>query len=92
MTIGSYVIFYYIDGEAPCSLEDILVFCSGASHVPPLGFDKPPTISFEYESVLATASTCDIQLRLPVLHGCDYLKFKDAMILSLKGNDGFGGV
>lgn len=41
---------------------------------------------------LATASTCDIILRLPTLHGEDYQSFKEAMIMSLKGNDGFGGV
>ena len=80
------------DGDIPCSIEDILVFCTGASQVPPLGFEKYPTLTYHYEGILATASTCDIQLKLPVAHGGDYVKFKDALILSFKGNDGFGGV
>lgn len=69
----------------------ILEFVSGASQVPPLGFDKPPTITFTYGGILATASTCDVQLRLPVMDG-GYSKFKDSMILSFKGNNGFGCV
>ena len=40
---------------------------------------------------LATASTCDLQLRLPVCQGDHYESFKQDMILSAKGNDGFGG-
>ena len=68
------------------------MFCSGASQVPPLGFDRSLTLTFHYAGVLATASTCALQLRLPVCHGSDYSNFKDIMIMSLKGNDGFGGV
>lgn len=43
-------------------------------------------------SRFCTSSTCDIQLRLPTCYGEDYQAFKDAMIMSLKDNDGFGGV
>lgn len=70
-------------------MEDVLVFFSGSSCIPPLGFDKQPTISFNHDGTLATASTCDLQLRLPVVHD-SYEKFKEAMLLSLKGHDGFG--
>ncbi len=79
-----------VDGE--CSIEDLLIFCSGASQIPPSGFDGYPSITFEREGILATASTCALQLRLPVSHGDRYIDFKEAMILSLKENDGFGGV
>ena len=70
----------------------MLIFFSGASQVPPLGFDKHPAIAFNHEGLLATASTCDLQLRLPVIHEPSYQNFRDALILSIKGNDGFGGV
>ena len=76
-----------VDGEIPCSLEDVLIFFSGSDQVPPLGFEKEPAISF-HDSVLATSSTCDLQLRLP-MHG-SYTRFREAMYLSTKGNDGFG--
>ncbi len=81
-------------GGVPCSLEDILVFFSGTDRVPPLGFDVHPSVTFLYDKKLkfATASTCSLQLRLPTCQVDNYSKFKEDMILSLKGNDGFGGV
>ena len=81
---------FYTDGDVDCSLEDILVFLSGTDVIPLLGFDKLPTVSFNL-GVLATSSTCDVQLWLPTGHN-NYTAFKDAMLLSIKGNDGFGGV
>ena len=65
---------------------------SGANCIPPLGFEKHPTLSFLKDSLFATASTCDLQLRILTIHGTSYSKFKEALILSIKGNDGFGGV
>ena len=47
---------------------------------------------FLHGKKLATASTCDLELRIPTCHGANYDDFKSDMILSLKGNDGFGGV
>lgn len=80
------------DGDSECSLEDVLVFFSGAACIPPLGFEKDPILTFNRGCRLATASTCDLQLRIPTIHGNDYPSFREAMILSFKGNDGFGGV
>ena len=48
--------------------------------MPPLGFDsEASSIIFLYdlESWLPTASTCSIQLRLPISHGDKYQQFKD---------------
>lgn len=73
-----------------CTTADVLVFCSGSSSIPPLGFDNTPTIAFNTDGgILATASTCDVQLRIPVVHN-SYDSFKEAMVLSIKGHDGFG--
>ena len=59
------------DGDMKCSLEDVLLFFSGASTVPPLGFPLKPSFRFLYgeESRLAIASTCDLVLRIPTCHG-----------------------
>ena len=82
------------EGANICSLEDVLVFFTGANQVSPLGFDKECTITFIHDPAakLATSSTCDLELRLPTCHEEDYTSFKEAFVMSLKDNDGFGGV
>ena len=69
------------------------MFFSGASSEPPLGFDIKPSLVFIHTAgaTLPTASTCDLQLRVPATYK-QYDGFKEAMILGLKGNDEFGGV
>ena len=71
----------------------MLIFFTGADRMPPLGFSKPLTLSFLVDptSKFATASTCDLQLRLSTGYGSNLNAFVDGMI-SFKGNDGFGGV
>ena len=45
---------------------DVLVFMSGADQEPPFDFPYEPKVTFLYGSEkLCTASTCDLQLRLP---------------------------
>ena len=70
-------------------LEDVMVFFSGASAEPPLGFATRPQVVFT-EQRLARASTCLLELQLP-LHD-NYSSFKSAMLLSLKGHNGFGQI
>ena len=72
----------------------MLVFFTGADRIPPMGFSKRLTATFllNPKDKFATASTCDLQLRIPTGYGNNLDAFVDAMILSLKGNDGFGGV
>ncbi len=77
----------------------MLKFTSGADRLPPLGFEKTPKVEFlpvydqfGFVRKFATASTCDITLRLPTCHGESYNLFKESMIMSLKDNDGFGGL
>lgn len=76
-----------------CDLKDILVFTSGSDRIPPIGFAKDPSVTFLHSksSYLPTASTCDIQLRLPTIHK-EYDQFKEYFMLGIKGHDGFGGV
>ena len=61
---------------------------SGTDTIPPHEFH--PTIVFSHgNAILPTASTCDLELRIPATHS-NYVKFRDAMVLGLKGHDGFG--
>jgi len=83
----------FTDGSTGCTLGDILAFFTGADRIPPLGFEKKPTVAFLPEDdMFATSSTCDLVLRLPVKYGESLQRFKQAMIMSLKDNDGFGGI
>ena len=68
-------------------------FFTGADKIPPLGFNKTPSLEFldGCDKILPTASTCSITMRIPTCYK-EYGCFKDAMNLALKGNDGFGGV
>ena len=49
----------------------------------------PSLVFLRDNQVLPTASTCDLQLRLPIRYS-DFTRFKDAMVLALKCHDGFG--
>eukprot|EP00731_Ephydatia_muelleri_P014783 Em0008g503a len=72
-----------------CTLGDLLSFFTGSSTIPPQGFNKQCTITFNHGSDrLPTASTCSLEIRLPTCHGEDYGSFKDAMVLALKCHDG----
>ena len=84
---------YFAEREIECSLEDLLTFMTASDCVPLGGYAKAPTVIFLHHetAILPTASTCDLQLRLPAVHK-KYEKFRDAMLLGILGNDGFGGV
>ena len=77
-------------GVEGCTLEDVCVFFSGASSVPPGGWPKKPKIEFIPDALLPTSSTCSLILRLPTVHK-NYEQFKNVLILALRSNDGFGG-
>ena len=84
-------LFDTVEGEVNCQLEDLVIFFSGADRPPPLGFPTQPDLEFlDQNAILPTASTCSLVIRLPICHS-NYDDFKDAMILALQGNHGFGG-
>ena len=77
------------------TLKDILVFSTGTDRVPPGGFYTQPKISFlspDPSQVLATASTCELCLRLLTIYADNAEKFEDYFTFSLKGYIGFGTV
>jgi hypothetical protein len=81
-----------IAGATSCCVSDVLVFFTGADVVPPMGFEKKPKVTFLPEdATLCTASTCDLQLRLPTRYRT-YKSFRAAILMSIIDNNGFGGL
>jgi len=92
------------DGTRRISLEDVLVFWTGASSVPPLGFpapsildehqtaDKPLSISFcsGDDGRLPYASTCGLKLWLPLR--CELVEFERRLTMAFRDCGGFGKV
>lgn len=68
-----------------CSLEEILIFCTGSNNVPVFGFDHPIYIEFLHEdsSVFPKANTCGLHLHLPVTHD-NYDTFKNQMSYGIR--------
>ena len=88
------VSFYYLDiaGDIQCSLEEVLIFCSGADSVPVGGFNKKIDIVFLGDNeILPTASTCSLVMRIPTCHNSNE-KFNEMMLLGLQGGIEFGSV
>ena len=82
----------FIGGELDIGLSDVLAFFSGADQVPPLGFEHTATLSFHRgQEVLPTASTCTLELTLPILH-LEYSSFRRFMHTGLREHGGFGRV
>ena len=69
-------------------MSDVCVF-SGARQPPPLGFPKKPKLKFLHGGKFPTASTCAFIFSIPI-HST-YDAFREAMLLGILGNDGFGG-
>lgn len=75
------------------SLQEILIFISGADNIPPLGFPNKPTIQFLHPEdngvrIFPEANTCDVTLRLP-LHD-SYVSFRDKMESGILQSPTFG--
>lgn len=71
------------------SLGDVLVFFSGSDKIPPLGFDLPPSLSFDEDAMFPTSSTCALSLVLPSRYR-EYEIFKEKVDYGFKNNGGFG--
>ncbi|KAJ8381338.1 hypothetical protein SKAU_G00021160 [Synaphobranchus kaupii] len=81
------------DGNSTVSLEQILIFASGASRIPPLGFPFDPTLEFLHTSegtqkIFPEANTCLVVVRLPI-HPT-YEKFKHMMESGIVQSPTFG--
>ena len=72
------------------TLEQILIFFTATDREPPLGFPKQPELQFLPKGILATASTCDLVLRLPTMFHNSYSEFREMLIESVVSSEGFG--
>jgi len=90
------VVSLVADEMRPVTLEQVLVFATGAECVPPLGFSGTATLEFIHDANelrpsdrhLPTANTCSLILRLP-LHS-SYNEFAECMELAVLQAPVFG--
>ena len=80
-----------MNGDFTLNLGDILAFATGASSVPPIGFNCQPSIQFHSTSKFPEANTCANILRLSLLNE-SYEEFKDSFCFSVANAIGFGTV
>ena len=83
-----------MDGEIEkrtLTLQDLLVFVTGADRVPPLGFGKMLMLNFDSDTQFPLASTCSLTLYLPTRF-VQYEDFKAGMIEGIVSGFGFGRV
>ncbi|XP_065906067.1 G2/M phase-specific E3 ubiquitin-protein ligase-like [Dysidea avara] len=79
-------------GDIECTLEHVLVFCTGADSVPVGGFGKKIELIFlGDDKILPTSSTCFLTLRMPTCHRTNK-DFNDNMILGFRCSNFFGYV
>lgn len=74
------------------NLEDVLAFVTGATTIPPMGFDHQPRIWFKTREEsgfdFPSASTCANCLYLPIVHET-YPQFKQKVLFGFVGTVGF---
>lgn len=77
-----------MDGDAQASLSDVLIFGTGASSPPPLGFESNPELKF-IDGDFPKANTCTGTLYIPLDHK-EYDKFKETMDFAILNSPCFG--
>ena len=85
--VYKFAYLFVLQGGSEVSLEDVLSYFSGASQIPPLGFDMTLSLTFS-NAVYPTASTCSLSLTLPAQYE-DYWEFKEKMTQALSCHGGF---
>ncbi|XP_063351726.1 G2/M phase-specific E3 ubiquitin-protein ligase-like [Pelmatolapia mariae] len=90
LTLGFWA-DYLLDCEEKATavcLEDLMMFATGLTAVPPAGMTPPPCIQFLSDSPFPVANTCANTLKLPI---CDsYSIFKANMDFGIQNAPGFG--
>lgn len=71
-------------------LGNCLSFFTGASQIPPTGFDIASTLNFNSINIYPTASTCALTLTLPTKYHSSYLLFKEKVLFAFCNHGGFG--
>ncbi|KAF3837722.1 hypothetical protein F7725_009490 [Dissostichus mawsoni] len=76
------------ESQTAVSLEDVLMFATGLTSLPPSGFEPSPGIEFLDDSPFPMANTCSNTLKLPLLES--YNVFKSKMDFGMQNSPGFG--
>ena len=88
VSFAKFVFFLFSGRDAQASLQDVLIFVTGAQVPPTLGFDTQPKISFVDEA-FPSANTCATTLRLPTIYET-YEEFKEKMDYAILNCPCFG--
>ena len=88
--IYHFIILWFSLVDQAVTLADVLVFWSGASSVPPMGFPAQSSLCFSDTAVYPTASTCALSLVLPTQYHDSYTDFKDNCCFAFLNHGGFG--
>lgn len=78
--------------KLPLTLEDILVFATGASQVPSMGWSEQPRIEFNKDGDLPSSSTRSNCLYIPTANADNYNAFKYKFVFAVNCAVGFGQV
>ena len=78
-----YITLYIGLNEENLTLEEVLIFFSGAEAIPPLGFSKKARLYYLQDILYPETSTCGLTLTLPTKHN-EYDIFKSAMIFGIR--------
>ncbi|XP_062866110.1 G2/M phase-specific E3 ubiquitin-protein ligase-like [Trichomycterus rosablanca] len=76
------------EGQAALCVEDVLMFATGLTSLPPSGLEPLPKIEFLDDSPFPMANTCSNTLKLPLLDS--YNVFKSRMDFGIQNSPGFG--
>lgn len=87
----------FLEGNTASTFEKILIFSTGSSGVPPVGFCPEPSLDFLHvnyqpgavQARFPTANTCVNCICLPTMHET-YSAFKENMDFALCNTHGFG--
>ncbi|XP_023820376.1 G2/M phase-specific E3 ubiquitin-protein ligase isoform X1 [Oryzias latipes] len=76
------------ESDSVITLEDIFMFATRVSGIPPAGLEPLPKLQFLESSKFPMANTCANILKLPLLE--NYNTFKENMTFGIRNSPGFG--
>ncbi|XP_076850598.1 G2/M phase-specific E3 ubiquitin-protein ligase-like [Brachyhypopomus gauderio] len=75
------------EGQAAVCVDDVFMFATGLTSLPPAGLDPLPKIEFLDDSPFPMANTCSNTLKLPLLDS--YNEFRTNMDFGIQNSPGF---
>ncbi len=91
VAFANFFVLYTVEHTAP-NLGDVMVFLTGCSTVPPMGYkERNPTITFVETGMFPTVSTCALNMQMPLTLPIDFKEFKERMDTAILDSQGFFG-